>query len=160
MYENVYGKTQPPRFGENAVTLPLDVDRPCFFDSNVNVLDWFLFTLVNINCVPLAKFFIYFLLPPPPFFLSFSLSLFFFLRILSLFSFIFYFLFLFSSIFPASFNLRKFHMFMLCSLFLYVYIITLLWNHLCNLNFTVGMYIRALHFCKSMFFKYQWVLNN
>ena len=29
MYENVYGKT-PPRFGENAVTLPLDVDRPCF----------------------------------------------------------------------------------------------------------------------------------
>ena len=26
MYENVYGKT-PPRFGENAVTLPLDVDR-------------------------------------------------------------------------------------------------------------------------------------
>ena len=29
MYENVYGKT-PPRFGENAVTLPLDVNRPCF----------------------------------------------------------------------------------------------------------------------------------
>ena len=28
MYENVYGKP-PPRFGENAVTLPLDVDRPC-----------------------------------------------------------------------------------------------------------------------------------
>ena len=26
---NVYGKT-PPRFGENAVTLPVDVDRPCF----------------------------------------------------------------------------------------------------------------------------------
>ena len=30
MYENVYGKTPPPRSGENAVTLPLDVDRPCF----------------------------------------------------------------------------------------------------------------------------------
>ena len=29
MYENVYGKTPPPRFGEYAVTLPLDVDRPC-----------------------------------------------------------------------------------------------------------------------------------
>ena len=29
MYENVYGKTSP-RFGENAVTLSLDVDRPCF----------------------------------------------------------------------------------------------------------------------------------
>ena len=29
MYENVYGIT-PPRFGENAVTLPLDVDHPCF----------------------------------------------------------------------------------------------------------------------------------
>ena len=29
MYENVYGKTPPPRLGENAVTLPLDVDRPC-----------------------------------------------------------------------------------------------------------------------------------
>ena len=29
MYEIIYGKT-PPRFGENAVTLPLDVDRPCF----------------------------------------------------------------------------------------------------------------------------------
>ena len=28
MYEIVYEKT-PPRFGENAVTLPLDVDRPC-----------------------------------------------------------------------------------------------------------------------------------
>ena len=28
MYENVYGKT-PPRFGENAVALPLDVDHPC-----------------------------------------------------------------------------------------------------------------------------------
>ena len=25
----VYGKT-PPKFGENNVTLPLDVDRPCF----------------------------------------------------------------------------------------------------------------------------------
>ena len=33
MYENVYGKTPPPRFGENAVTLPLDVDRPCFIIS-------------------------------------------------------------------------------------------------------------------------------
>ena len=30
MYENVYGKT-PPKFGENAVTLPLDVDGPWFF---------------------------------------------------------------------------------------------------------------------------------
>ena len=30
MYENVYGKTPPPRFVENAVTLSLDVDRPCF----------------------------------------------------------------------------------------------------------------------------------
>ena len=30
MYENVYGKTPPPRFGDNAVTLPLDVDRPCY----------------------------------------------------------------------------------------------------------------------------------
>ena len=29
MYENIYGKTSP-RFGENAVTLPVDVDRPCF----------------------------------------------------------------------------------------------------------------------------------
>ena len=29
MYENVYGKT-PPRFGENDVTLALEVDRPCF----------------------------------------------------------------------------------------------------------------------------------
>ena len=31
MYENVYGKTPPPRFGEYAVTLPLDVDRPRFY---------------------------------------------------------------------------------------------------------------------------------
>ena len=31
MYEHVYGKT-PPRFwlGENAVTLPMAVDRPCY----------------------------------------------------------------------------------------------------------------------------------
>ena len=29
MYENVYGKTRS-RFGENAVALPMDVDRPCF----------------------------------------------------------------------------------------------------------------------------------
>ena len=29
MYENIYVKT-PPRFGENAGTLPLDIDRPCF----------------------------------------------------------------------------------------------------------------------------------
>jgi hypothetical protein len=33
MYENDYGKTPPTRFGENAVTLPLDVGRPCFSDS-------------------------------------------------------------------------------------------------------------------------------
>ena len=33
MYENVYGKTPPPRFGENAVTFPLDVDRPCFLKA-------------------------------------------------------------------------------------------------------------------------------
>ena len=35
MYENVYGKTPPPRFGENAVTLPLDVDRPCSKRSTI-----------------------------------------------------------------------------------------------------------------------------
>ena len=31
MCEIGYGKT-PPRFGENAVTLPLDVDRPCYLE--------------------------------------------------------------------------------------------------------------------------------
>ena len=35
MYENVYGKTPPPRYGENAVTLPLDVDRPCFIHDHI-----------------------------------------------------------------------------------------------------------------------------
>ena len=39
MYEHDYGKTPPPRFGENAVKLPLDVDRPClnYYQWNVNV---------------------------------------------------------------------------------------------------------------------------
>ena len=40
MYENVYGKTQPPRFGENAVTLPLDVDRPCYSQTGVQLRNY------------------------------------------------------------------------------------------------------------------------
>ena len=38
MYENVYGKTSPI-FGENAVTLPLDVDRPCLYYNDILMME-------------------------------------------------------------------------------------------------------------------------
>ena len=43
MYENDYGKTPPLRFGENAVTLPLDVDRPCFILNHKSLFDRYIF---------------------------------------------------------------------------------------------------------------------